>query len=336
MNFVGLDLAWGSLNADKKPNRTGIAVLDASGCLTYVGVIVTDDEIRDSVASYIEGPCVVAIDAPLKVTNQTGKRLAEAELGDDFWPFHARPYPANIERFSDDPRGARLARALGLDIDPNSTSPRRAIEVYPHPATVALFKLGRIFKFKKGSPEERRPEMVKYMEAIESLATSRVPMYAATNANWNRLRHNVKQAQSQGDLNEAEDQIDAVMCAYVALYAERRPDDITIYGDFPANGYILTPTLPPGLKPTPREPMPATITNTATGWLPSSIAVEAQRCASLVTAVQTAWTAIDTKLRVPASIPSHDATDVGGSLSRAAELLELAEQQLRSIRQQLV
>ena len=80
MNFVGLDLAWGSLNPDKKPNRTGIAVLDASGYLTYVGTKVSDHEIRACVAPYVEGRCVVAIDAPLKVTNQTGRRLAEAQL----------------------------------------------------------------------------------------------------------------------------------------------------------------------------------------------------------------------------------------------------------------
>ncbi len=30
MNFVGLDLAWASLNPNKKRNPTGIAVLDTS------------------------------------------------------------------------------------------------------------------------------------------------------------------------------------------------------------------------------------------------------------------------------------------------------------------
>lgn len=40
-----------------------------------------------------------------------------------------------------------------------------------------------------------------------------------------------------------EDPIDAVVCAYVALYAQRCPADVTIYGDF-ATGYIVTPSLP--------------------------------------------------------------------------------------------
>ena len=334
MNFVGLDLAWGSLKPDRKPNRTGVAVLDVNGYLTHVGAEVSDDAIRAAVAPYVEGPCVVAIDAPLKVTNQTGRRLAEEELGSLFSGFDAGPHSANIERFSDDPRGARLARALHLDINPRSESPRRAIEVYPHPATVALFKLGRIFKFKKGSPDERRPEMLKYMDAIESLATSTVPMYAAVNDDWKRLRQNVKQAQRQVDLNEAEDQIDAVLCAYIALYAERRPDDVTVYGDFPANGYIVTPTLPPGLKHTPREAAPTNRT-AAKSETPRIAVAERERCATLVTAVQSAWTDIDAKLRELAAAPSHEATGVGDSFNQVAVLLELAEQQLRSIRRQL-
>ena len=35
-----------------------------------------------------------------------------------------------------------------------------------------------------------------------------------------------------------------MICAYVALFATRRPDDVTIYGDA-ETGDIITPTLPP-------------------------------------------------------------------------------------------
>ena len=334
MNFVGLDLAWGSLDPSKKPNRTGIAVLDASGYLTYVGAHVHDDDIHAAVAPYVEGPCVVAIDAPLKITNQTGQRLAETKLGKDFGGFDAGANSSNIERFSADPRGARVARALGLDIDPRSTSPRRALEVYPHPATVALFKLGRIFKFKKGRAEERRPELLKYMKAIEGLATAPVAMYAAQNDDWNRLRQDVEQAHQPIELDRAEDQIDAVMCAYIALYAQRRPDDVTIYGDFSVNGYILTPTLPPGLTPTPRQPVPALTTTTKP--LSPSIAAQDERCTGLVAAVHAVWTDIDRKVRELGSIPTLDATGVVlDSLTQVDAVLERAERELSAIRDQL-
>ena len=52
-------------------------------------------------------------------------------------------------------------------------------------------------------------------------------------------------------LDRDEDPVDAVVCAYVALYWYHRPEDVTVYGDF-ATGYIVTPTLPPDLAPTLR------------------------------------------------------------------------------------
>ena len=39
-----------------------------------------------------------------------------------------------------------IAARLGLDLDPRSRRQRRAIEVYPHPATIALFGLSRTLK----------------------------------------------------------------------------------------------------------------------------------------------------------------------------------------------
>ena len=53
-------------------------------------------------------------------------------------------------------------------------------------------------------------------------------------------------------LDRDEDPVDAVLCAYVALYWYQRPDDVTIYGDF-ETGYIVTPSLPPDLTPAPRR-----------------------------------------------------------------------------------
>ena len=47
-----------------------------------------------------------------------------------------------------------------------------------------------------------------------------------------------------------------MVCAYVALFVERRPEDVTTYGTF-EDGYIVTPTLPADLVPTPREPRAA-------------------------------------------------------------------------------
>ena len=61
-------------------------------------------------------------------------------------------------------------------------------------------------------------------------------------------------------LDKTEDPVDAVLCAYIALYWYQRPEDVTIYGDF-ASGYIVTPTLPPGLALRSAAPVSATDDN---------------------------------------------------------------------------
>jgi predicted RNase H-like nuclease len=59
---------------------------------------------------------------------------------------------------------------------------------------------------------------------------------------WVELRRRVDAATRQSQLDRDEDPVDAVVCAYVALYWYHRPQDVTVYGDF-ETGYIVTPTL---------------------------------------------------------------------------------------------
>ncbi|MCV7102486.1 DUF429 domain-containing protein [Mycobacterium palustre] len=242
MYFVGVDLAWGG----RKP--TGVAVLDANGRLVRLGAVGDDAAVLAALTPYVRGDCLVAFDAPLVVTNPTGQRPAEAALNRDFRRFEAGAHPANTAKpeFADVPRAARLARALGLDMDPYSSAPRRAIEVYPHPATVVLFALARTLKYKAkpGRDVARlKSELLVLMDGIEKLAQAPVPLDVAVE-DWARLRRQVIAAQRKSELRRAEDPVDAVVCAYVALYAQRRPADVTIYGDF-ATGYVVTPSLPP-------------------------------------------------------------------------------------------
>ena len=254
MYFVGVDLAWG----ERKP--TGLAVLDADGHLLHVSSVVTDDEIVATLKPFTDDECLVAIDAPLIVPNATGNRAGEAALNKDFSPFDAGAHPTNTGRleFAGKPRGARIAGQLGLDMNPRSGRAQRAIEVYPHPATVALFRLGRTLKYKHKSGrdlEQLRAELIVLLGLIESLATAEPPLVldqAAGQGAWQALRAAVEGAQRKSELRIAEDQVDAVLCAYVALFATRRPDDTTTYGDF-EGGYIVTPTLPEDLVPTKRR-----------------------------------------------------------------------------------
>ena len=260
MFHIGVDLAWGT----KRP--TGLAVLDDSGRLVHVSTVLTDEEIRGVLSPYAENDCLVAIDAPLIVRNETGNRPAEAALNADFAKFDAGAHPSNTGKpeFAGTPRGASLCQSLGLDMNPRSGRARRAIEVYPHPATIVLFGLGRTLKYKQKPGRDLdslRAELLALMGFLEGLSQADPPLELGPedeSLGWAGLRVAVETATRKSQLRVVEDQVDAVVCAYIALFTARRPEDTTTYGDL-ETGYIVTPTLPDGMTPNPRPPKPDAI-----------------------------------------------------------------------------
>ncbi|WP_197375481.1 DUF429 domain-containing protein [Mycolicibacterium baixiangningiae] len=238
MYFVGIDLAWG----ERSP--TGVAVADARGRLVHLAAARDDTDIVAQLAPYTAEESLLAIDAPLVVTNPTGNRPCEAALNRDFRAFEAGCHPSNTGHpwFAAGSRAARVAEALG----------RPAIEVYPHAATVALFGLPRTLKYKQKPGRDvaqLRAELLRLMSLVESLTDASPPLDVARNPRWAALREAVEAATRKSELRRAEDPVDAVVCAYVALFATRRPGDVTTYGD-DATGCIVTPALsrtaPPG------------------------------------------------------------------------------------------
>lgn len=247
MHFVGLDLAWG------EKNQTGVAAIDADGRLLHVGSAQDDTAIIDAIAPFTADDCLVAFDAPLIVNNATGHRPAETAFNRDFARFDAGARPAFAEKPElRNPRAARLAAALDLDMNPASGAARKAIEVYPHPATVALFELDETLKYKRGPFGDRQRELLKLMTFIEELDDATPRLRANRSVAWVELRRRVEAATKPVQLDRDEDPVDAVLCAYIALYWYQRPDDVTIYGDF-ETGYIVTPSLSPDLQPAPRR-----------------------------------------------------------------------------------
>ena len=237
MYFVGVDLAWG------ERNPTGVAAVDTDGVLRHVGAAGSDDDVLAQLEPFVDGPCVVAFDAPLVVVNPSGNRPCEAALNRDFRRFDAGTHPANtgLAWFADGGRAARLARALRLDLDPGSTAPRKALEVYPHAASVALFGLSKTLKYKQKQGREAtglRSELLRLMDFIESLDDLTV----TGSTDWLALRTAVRAATRKSQLRRAEDPVDAVLCAYIARFATVRPDEITVYGDV-ESGCIVTPRL---------------------------------------------------------------------------------------------
>jgi ppGpp synthetase/RelA/SpoT-type nucleotidyltranferase len=127
-------------------------------------------------------------------------------------------------------------------MDPRSGRDRRAIEVYPHPATIVLFALARTLKYKDKRGRDLdllRSELLTLMRHVEGVVQ--------VDGAWAALRARVETATRKSELRVVEDQVDAVVCAYVALFADRWPARVTTYGDF-ETGYIVTPTLSDGVE----------------------------------------------------------------------------------------
>lgn len=120
-----------------------------------------------------------------------------------------------------------------------------AIDAHPHAAIVALFGLPRTLKYKHKPGRDLallRAETLRLLDLVETLADGDPAMVVSEHPTWREIRAAVVHADRKADLKAVEDRIDAVLCAYVALLAVRRPDRTTTFGDA-ATGAIVTPTL---------------------------------------------------------------------------------------------
>lgn len=253
MRCIGIDLAW------SPRHRSGGAVLSADGhLLEATATLGSDEEIVAFVTGAIPAgqPGLVAVDAPLAVPNETGTRPCDRRVAEVFGPFQAAPYPANrrlLGRYG----GLRAEsirkrlQAVGFRFDPQiacQTPARQVFEVFPHPAAVSFFDLDRTLKYKTRPGREyplRWRELERLRGYLASLSLAQPPLH---------LPPTVAQMPIEGQrgqaLKEAEDLLDALLCAYTALYAwVHGPGGYVVYGLDPGHGgeeqgHILVPMTP--------------------------------------------------------------------------------------------
>lgn len=252
---IGLDLAW------SPRNPSGLATLrvqlgdpgrqNLTGHLVDSRILQTDEEILDYIQAQAgEDPCLVAVDAPLRVPNLSGQRRAEAELNRVFRAYAAGAHPANrrlLEK-NGQVRGEALVQALAsygfreqASIERGKLS-RQVTEVFPHSALVSLFGLSRTLKY-KARPRRTWPERQQAWQLYQHHLRSLAAADPALQGHEELLQVKVGSLKSRR-LKNYEDQVDALMCAYIALYGFRWGSERCRSFGTLQEGHIFTP-LPP-------------------------------------------------------------------------------------------
>ncbi|MGJ5814142.1 DUF429 domain-containing protein [Paludibaculum fermentans] len=208
--FIGVDLGWYG-----KPSGLASVVPEGTGLRLRN---VTRLESPDAILAWIrtetgdEGG-VIGVDAPTIITQQTGIRRAERELNKDFRRYHAGCHAANLGLpfaplvLSFSRRLADAGFVHGADLTAKAEG-RFQIEIHPHAASVRLFGLERIVKYKRGRRAERAAELARLRGLMLSKLPELDPPLALT----------LPEIPEKGPVKPVEDQIDAVLCAYIAAH----------------------------------------------------------------------------------------------------------------------
>ena len=220
MKFLGIDLGWRSQPSGLcclawKNEQLELLDLDRQE---------TIEDVLNWIDTWVkpEEPAMIAVDAPTIIPNATGMRVPDKLTHKHFGRYHAGCYPANLSL----PFAQRTV-SFGLELEargfihaPTITPQqpgRYQIEVFPHPATIHLFNLDRILKYKKGKLAERQIELTKlHQYIINILPTLQPPLRSL------RLGGSFPQISppptTGATLKALEDQLDSLICAYVGAH----------------------------------------------------------------------------------------------------------------------
>jgi predicted RNase H-like nuclease len=155
--FIGVDLAWAEGSVAKVANESGLVCIDGTGRVIdagwTVGVAETVKRIHTLTAEASQA--VVFVDAPLVVTNQSGQRLCERQVGQRYglWFVSANSTNLSTKRLAGVALLAQL-ESLGWTYDSGHAgrpgAARVVSECYPWTTIVGAAELGY-------SPAPNRP-----------------------------------------------------------------------------------------------------------------------------------------------------------------------------------
>jgi predicted RNase H-like nuclease len=215
MKFLGIDLGW-------QQGASGLCCLG----VTPTGLQLLDLTSRpshDQVLAWVDThtadgqPALIAVDAPTLIPNATGMRLPDRLAHRYFGRYDAGCYPANQGRPFAIPL-LQFSAALeirGFAHAPNLTPQRPGryqVELFPHPATVHLFRLSKILKYKKGRLAERRPELMKLRQYQLQTFPQLTPALPIRSTDLPPVPTTGKA------MKAVEDRLDSLTCAYAGAH----------------------------------------------------------------------------------------------------------------------
>lgn len=146
--FVGADLAWGDGRDGRSPNESGLALLGLDGQVLDAGWTRGIEETVEWIDSRVgTESALLFVDAPLVVTNATGQRPCETQVGQRYgrWKVSANTTNTRSPRLA----GTNLLRQLegtGWRYRDGFTGPptegRVISECYPYTTLVGAAELG--------------------------------------------------------------------------------------------------------------------------------------------------------------------------------------------------
>lgn len=223
MRFFGIDLAFGPTNP------SGLHVLDERGASVGNSYLYSNQSIVDFVARRADtNGNVLVIDAPLICINETGQRASEKLVGKHYGRFHASCHSSNTNNMAGQ-RGPRLLAELRgklpIFVQQNargaSSDMWPVIETYPHPGHIEMFSLSSILKYKKGTANEKRAGLARYMGMLERLQGREPALQVRTVSLFDTDVVHLRGAA----MKRQEDLLDALFCAYTALHLWHHRED---------------------------------------------------------------------------------------------------------------